>query len=183
MPPQNRFGLYNKERVAPAGKPSTGQNRRSALHSRGVGACAAAFRRCRFSATSGRLGRSAARMMSTRKRSTPPLRLVPDTSKAAKPRDCQPQSSWTGILRFTAMEGPHFLAYIEQMLAPSLKRATLYSWIMSALTRSMESKKRSKFLAHTAHSQMQPAGSVRRIACRAWAVTMTKSVLMSVSRA
>jgi len=52
--------------------------------------------------TSRAFGLTAAEMIQTRKRTTPPLRLVPGSRRAAKPRDCQPQSLWTAILRPTA---------------------------------------------------------------------------------
>jgi hypothetical protein len=47
-----------------------------------------------------------------------------------------------------AMEGPHFSANIEQILAPSLKRAISYSWRMLALTWSMGSRKVLRPAAH-----------------------------------
>src|SRR6516165_8861528 len=38
------------------------------------------------------------------KANLPPLRLVPGCRRGAKPRDCQPQSLWTAILRPTGAQ-------------------------------------------------------------------------------
>src|SRR5215831_14588349 len=47
-----------------------------------------------------------------------------------------------------AMDGPHFLAYVEQMLAPTLKKGDIVSWTMLELTWSMAWKKQSRPGAH-----------------------------------
>jgi hypothetical protein len=76
------------------------QNCRSALRKRGRGCLRCSTNNCcrrqRFSATSRAFGLRAAEMIQTKKRTTPPRR------RGAKPRDCQPQSLWTAILRPTA---------------------------------------------------------------------------------
>jgi hypothetical protein len=95
MPPQHRFGLHNKERIAPTVEHRLAQiqNCRSGLRKRGCGCLAAApmncCRRHRFSVTSRAFGLRAAEMIQTRKQTTPPLRLIPSCRRGAKPRDCQ----------------------------------------------------------------------------------------------
>src|SRR6516162_2417693 len=109
MPPQHRFGLHNKERIAPTSEPSTGANPELSVRIAQARLRVPAVQHEPLLPQAQILGnQQGLRLESGRndpdeKANHPPLRPVPGCRRGAKPRDCQPQSLWTVILRPTGL--------------------------------------------------------------------------------